>query len=202
VRGAGVGAALEMAHLLDRQIREQIPWLINGFYPVDTTLPRPDPDGDGPVVIRTLHTAVESLREIVQCLRHGHFEAAAHRAVRVTGMLLDGQDRGVLDDRLSSVARDLVIACTELDVRARASSVPQPVPSAWWASRWVGVAVRIVPAEERPRYGEEWRGELREIAAARRGRRGQLAYAVRLVASAWGVRRAVRQGRFSAVGSG
>jgi hypothetical protein len=43
---------------------------------------------------------------------------------------------------------------------------------------------RLLPAADRTRYGEEFRAELWELAHARIGRGGQLAYAARQVMSA------------------
>ena len=52
------------------------------------------------------------------------------------------------------------------------------------AGRLLLAAARLLPAGDRARYAEEFRSEPTEIARAGAGRRGQLAYAARVVMSA------------------
>ncbi|MER5514610.1 hypothetical protein [Streptomyces sp. NPDC002763] len=59
-------------------------------------------------------------------------------------------------------------------------------PSAQWL---IGSAARMLPAAERARYSEEWRGELWDLADEPRHR--QLAHALRVVLRAWPTRRAI-----------
>lgn len=66
----------------------------------------------------------------------------------------------------------------------------------------VRVALRVVPEGERVRYGEEWRGELWDLAAGSGRRVRQTVHAVRLVVRAWPVRAGIREGRRRAAGGG
>jgi hypothetical protein len=59
----------------------------------------------------------------------------------------------------------------------------------------VGWALRVVPAGERSRYGEEWRGELWDLAEGSGRWRRQTVHAVRTLACAWSVRAGIREGR-------
>lgn len=56
------------------------------------------------------------------------------------------------------------------------------------AERLVSAAVRVLPAEHRSRYRDEYRSELYDIAAAGASRWSLLAYALRLVDRAWVLR--------------
>jgi hypothetical protein len=60
------------------------------------------------------------------------------------------------------------------------------------AVRLAAAAVRLLPATDRARYGEEFRNELRELAAAGAGRRQQIGYALRQFRCAVPLRLAVR----------
>jgi hypothetical protein len=72
-----------------------------------------------------------------------------------------------------------------------------------WAGWLVGLALRVVPVGERGRYGEEWRGELWDLAGQGGGRRRrQTVHAVRTLACAWSVRSGVREGRRRPAGGG
>ena len=73
----------------------------------------------------------------------------------------------------------------------------RPAPS---ARRLVGVACWLLPARARARYGEEWRSELHDLAAEGAGRCRQLGYAVRLLAGALRLRRAVLAPRHGKAG--
>ncbi|MFI1212406.1 hypothetical protein ACH4UV_32940 [Streptomyces sp. NPDC020802] len=69
------------------------------------------------------------------------------------------------------------------------------------ARRLAEVASRVVPVRERARYAEEWRCELWELGHQKQGRRRrQLAYALRLLSRAWGVRGGVRAARHRPAG--
>ncbi|GID31072.1 hypothetical protein [Paractinoplanes brasiliensis] len=51
-----------------------------------------------------------------------------------------------------------------------------------------GLATRVLPSAYRPRYDEEYRSELYDLAAAGASWRAQLMYAIRLIDSAWVLR--------------
>jgi DNA-binding CsgD family transcriptional regulator len=75
------------------------------------------------------------------------------------------------------------------DARSREKApVRQPTLS---GCRLSAVAAWLLPAGERARYGEEYRSELHDLAAAGAGRRQQLGYAVRLLVRAAPLRVAV-----------
>lgn len=60
------------------------------------------------------------------------------------------------------------------------------------AARLAAAAARLLPPPERARYGEEFRSELWDLAAAGVGRRAQLAHAARVAARAAAMRPALR----------
>ena len=64
-----------------------------------------------------------------------------------------------------------------------------------WAGRLAALAVWLLPARERARYGAEYRSELHDLAAAGADRRQQLAYAARLLVRAVPLRVAVLEPR-------
>lgn len=98
----------------------------------------------------------------------------------------------------ASVLRDGVSASVRLArtlvarVRAlgRPGSASAPSRS---ASQLVNGAARLLPAADRGRYQEELHAELLELAAGGATRRAQLAYAGRLAARIWSLRRALRE---------
>jgi len=106
------------------------------------------------------------------------------------------------------VARDLACAI-QLDlasaVRANSARVPAgdvavkpsaaPGGLAVLAGQLAAAAVRLLPAGDRRRYLEEFQSELADLALARGNRRAQLAYAVRLLISAWRLRAELRSPR-------
>ena len=59
------------------------------------------------------------------------------------------------------------------------------LPAQWL----IGSAVRILPASDQPRYSEEWRSEIWDLAAE--PRRRHLAHALRVTVRAWSTRRAI-----------
>ncbi|MFI7074968.1 hypothetical protein [Micromonospora sediminicola] len=69
------------------------------------------------------------------------------------------------------------------------------------AERLVGAAVRVLPAEHRSRYRDEYLSELYDIAAAGASRWSLLAYALRLVDRAWVLRAELRDATLGRVGS-
>lgn len=80
--------------------------------------------------------------------------------------------------------------------------IPTPVPVQPRSRRVVSLAAsmlstaaRLLPANDRVRYAEEFRSELWEIAQAGGRRRAQLAYAARQVVSAWRLAAALRTRR-------
>ncbi|MFJ8691042.1 hypothetical protein [Micromonospora wenchangensis] len=69
------------------------------------------------------------------------------------------------------------------------------------AERLVSAAVRVLPAEQRSRYRDEYRSELYDIAAAGASRWSLLTYALRLVDRAWVLRAELRDVTLKRVGS-
>ncbi len=59
------------------------------------------------------------------------------------------------------------------------------LPAQWL----IGSAVRILPVSDQPRYSEEWRSEIWDLAAE--PRRRHLAHALRVTVRAWSTRRAI-----------
>ncbi len=76
---------------------------------------------------------------------------------------------------------------TERRMRKRRKQVSINLP----ALRLTDLALRCLPTVQRPRYREEWRAELHELADG--PRRTQWCYALKLLATAWPLRRALRQ---------
>ncbi|MFF5172576.1 hypothetical protein ACFY3U_08085 [Micromonospora sp. NPDC000089] len=72
----------------------------------------------------------------------------------------------------------------------RIEAAAHPARERWRpaAGRIITVALRFVPAVERPRYGEEFRAELAQLQGP-----NQVAYAVRLLLSAPALRRSLRE---------
>ncbi|MFJ4246017.1 hypothetical protein ACIP17_36135 [Streptomyces iakyrus] len=82
--------------------------------------------------------------------------------------------------------------------RRKPKTASRPVSlSALWLT---DVAARILPAGDRCRYAEEWRGELWDLATA--PRRHQIAHALRNVICAWPTRQAVLEGQRRTAGGG
>ncbi|WP_445525820.1 hypothetical protein [Streptomyces cyslabdanicus] len=73
----------------------------------------------------------------------------------------------------------------EEDFVSRSSQRRVSLPAQWL----IGFAVRILPASDRPRYTEEWRSELWDLAAE--PRRRHLTHALRVTVRAWSTRRAI-----------
>jgi hypothetical protein len=99
-------------------------------------------------------------------------------------------DRGLGLDRARDLARALVSDLVDLDPAARwakevvaggARSMPGRVPRGV-----VALAVRLLPAPQRPRYRAEFRVELVELPC-----RERLGYSVRVLAGAWELRMAL-----------
>ena len=61
------------------------------------------------------------------------------------------------------------------------------------AGRLTRTVLRVLPPADRPRYDEEFRSEVYELAAAGASRWAQLAYAVRLLDRAWVLRAELRE---------
>jgi hypothetical protein len=78
-------------------------------------------------------------------------------------------------DRVSDLRRDINAASAAVPQERECRRVTQS------AVRLTGAAAVLLPARDRGRYGEEWQGELTELAAAGAGLRSQLGYAVRLL---------------------
>jgi hypothetical protein len=93
-------------------------------------------------------------------------------------------------------ARDLAVAVHRARELARlfpddaaAATDPSKRRDAGGARRLVAVAGRLLPPADRPRYVEEFRAELWDLAEVGTGRWGQIAHAARLLTRAWGLRR-------------
>ncbi|MFF5978887.1 hypothetical protein ACFY78_08530 [Streptomyces olindensis] len=83
-------------------------------------------------------------------------------------------------DRFTTALHSPVEAAAPHTARRRVS------PAAHWL---IGSAARVLPAADRARYAEEWRGELWDLAAE--PRRRHLMHALRIAVHAWSTRRAV-----------
>ncbi|MFJ3310782.1 hypothetical protein ACIPSA_49180 [Streptomyces sp. NPDC086549] len=122
--------------------------------------------------------------------------AAASSALGLFLALFHGLVRG-----FDGVRRGAARLFTALEVQG---ADPQPgdvlVRVAWCAGWLVGLAVRVVPVEEQARYGEEWRGELWDLAGDAGRRRHQTVHAMRTLMGAWPVRRSIGEGRRSTAG--
>ncbi|GLW29095.1 hypothetical protein [Actinoplanes regularis] len=77
-------------------------------------------------------------------------------------------------------------------LRQRRATLRRPVPSSG-AVRLVRGAARVLPAEHRYRYREEFESELYELTVAGASRWAQLAYGVRLLDRAWVLRAELRE---------
>jgi hypothetical protein len=128
------------------------------------------------------------------------FEANRARAVHVLRQL--GRARETISDK-SALAEhlDVSIRCAHdlVDTLLLAPSVIRGARASYLRQRrsigaWrlATAAARILPMAARPRYEEEFKSELAEIACAGGGRRVQLAYAVRQVMSAARLRHELR----------
>jgi hypothetical protein len=92
------------------------------------------------------------------------------------------------------IARGMFQILNYQDDSARGTGVRRPGAL---AGRLASAAARLLPAEDRPRYQEEFRAELVDLAQGQSSRQAQVAYASRLLASAWQLRaelRALRRG--------
>jgi len=108
----------------------------------------------------------------------------------------DARDKADFLGRADHMSTELVGLLVEL---AAGSARARQTAGAGWL---VGLAVRVVPAEDRARYGEEWRGELWDLAKGAGWRRRQMVHAAKTLAHAWSVREGVREGRRRPAGGG
>ncbi|WP_207400549.1 hypothetical protein [Actinomadura roseirufa] len=101
-----------------------------------------------------------------------------------------GLARGCHEELISAVG-----CARRLMARPQARSLPRPASASrpreqagvvvtGAAARTAAWAVRVLPAADRPRYSDEFRSELWELAAAGAGRREQFRYAARLLTRA------------------
>lgn len=107
----------------------------------------------------------------------------------------------VVLERAGAQARKIVVelgAVAALDGVLAKGQVRTAACAGWL----VRVALRILPAAERTRYGEEWRGELWDLAEGSARRRRQTHHAMRLVVRAWPVRYGIREGQHRPPGKG
>lgn len=139
-------------------------------------------------------------RGLSRGLAHAHGLALALNRALNWGLTLDlVRDRGVALDLARSFARDVDGALSGVLTEVRRL---QPVPAPGAADtpvpdrvrqavvRVVGWSVRILPAQERLRYHEEFMSELYELRT--RPRRAQVEYAVRVLVYAVVLRCALR----------
>lgn len=99
-------------------------------------------------------------------------------------------------------ATQVLVLLARLDATGTSSPAPAAVRLSASARWLIGLALRVIPAAERARYAEEWRGELWDLAAGPARRRRQIAHALRTVACAWSQRRAVSEGHHRAAVGG
>lgn len=95
--------------------------------------------------------------------------------------------------RLADVVQRLFAAGRLLVNRPASAARTRRVGTARLAGRVADLATRVLPPQHRARYGEEYRSELYELAAAGITRRGQLTYAIRLLDRAWVLRAELRE---------
>ncbi|WP_046733585.1 hypothetical protein [Streptomyces humi] len=128
------------------------------------------------LLLQGLQYTAESARELERQLSYTH-----PRRSLAAGSIAESCDRA------GAVVHRLVVLRNQPAGSAAAVSGQKRVsPSAQWL---VGSAARLLPATDRPRYGEEWRGELWDLAGEPRHR--QLAHALRVLLQAWPTRRAI-----------
>jgi hypothetical protein len=98
-------------------------------------------------------------------------------------------------DRARTLARALRTASRNVGVAQGGSGTvgSRNVAPATGAVRLIRGAVRVLPAEHRDRYRDEFDSELYELAAAGAARAAQLAYALRLLDRAWILRAELRE---------
>lgn len=94
-------------------------------------------------------------------------------------------------DRARTLARALRTASHNVGAAGTATS--HKMAPATGATKLIRSAVRVLPAEHRDRYRDEFDSELYELTAAGASRAAQLAYAVRLLDRAWVLRAELRE---------
>lgn len=157
-------------------------------------------------LVRDLDRALDAARALASSLTLAHLAFAGFSARH----LLRVRDNArALDRTLDPVRTQGRPRCRELRLdlapvedlllQVQAGLTQAGKGSALRASRpaqWLTkAAIRLLPAADRPRYCEEWRAELWELAVQRVPRRRQTAHAVRIAAGVWATRRSILEGR-------